>query len=143
MMAGMRPQNTWFQVDPVKVVTRQSTDITATEDIKVVQAMAFIREHACEGIEVRDILNAISMSRTGLETHFKATLGYSIHTAIRRVQLERARGLIHETDLPVKQVAARTGFKTVQHMTVLFSRMFGSPPATYRRMNRTRGLFNP
>jgi len=137
MMAGRRPRKRWFRINPVGVVTRRSTDILAIEDTRVANAMAFIWEHACQGIKVRDILNAMSTSRTGLETHFKAILGHSIHTTIRRVQLERARGLIYETDLPVKQVAARTGFKTVQHMTILFSKMFGVPPAAYRRMTGT------
>jgi LacI family transcriptional regulator len=137
MMAGKKPRQRWFRIEPVGVVMRHSTDILTIEDTRVANAMAFIREHACEGIKVREVVAATFMSRKSLETHFKAVMGQSVHTAIRRAQLERARVLIHETDLPVKQVAPRTGFKSVQHMTNVFTKMFGVPPAKYRRMTGT------
>jgi LacI family transcriptional regulator len=136
MMAGVKPPQTRFVIDPVGIVPRRSTEILAIQEPYVAKAMAFVREHASAGIKVRDVLEAVSLSRAGLETRFKSLLGYSIHTAIRNVQLNRARQVIYETDLPLKEVAATTGFKTVQHMTAAFAKMFGRPPGEYRRLHR-------
>jgi LacI family transcriptional regulator len=143
MMAGEQSRQTWFRIDPVGVVTRRSTDILAVEDPRVTNAMAFVREHACEGITVRDVVAAMPMGRSRLETLFKAALGRSIHKTIRRVQLDRAFGLIQSSDLPLKEIAAKAGFKTVQQMSVLFSKRYGSTPARCRGQVRTRYLMPP
>jgi LacI family transcriptional regulator len=42
-------------VDPVGVITRESTDLVATEDVVASTALTFIRQHACEGIQVADV----------------------------------------------------------------------------------------
>ena len=103
-MQGRKPRRKHFVIDPVSVVTRQSTDVLAIDDQKVAHAMAFIREHACEGINVPRVVGAVAISRSGLETRFTKVLGYTIRAAIRRTQLERARHLVSETDKPLKQV---------------------------------------
>ena len=79
------------------------------------------------------VVGAVAISRSGLETRFAKVLGYTIRSVIRRTQLERARHLVSETDMPLKQVASDTGFKSVQHMTTLFVSAFGDTPARRRR----------
>jgi LacI family transcriptional regulator len=133
MIQGHNLRKRQYVSDPTTVVTRQSTDILAIDDPKVLQAMAFIREHSSDGIKVPQVVSAVAISRSGLETRFASALGYSIHTAIGNTKLERVRRLVSETDLPLKQIAAETGFKSVQHMTSLFVGAFGLTPGRYRR----------
>lgn len=133
VMQGKKPARLRLVVDPVGVVTRQSTDTFALTDPVIVKPMTFIRQYACTGIRVSDVVNVAAISRSNLESHFKIALGCTVHTAIRRVQLERARLLTLNTNLPLKQVAANTGFRSVQHMTMLFGRAFSQPPARYRK----------
>ncbi|MBO0858005.1 MAG: substrate-binding domain-containing protein [Chloracidobacterium sp.] len=132
IMEGKQPRQRQVVIDPIGVVTRRSTDILAIQDPKVSKAMTFIQENAFDGIKVPDVVNAVAISRSGLENRFAAVLGYTIHNAIRKVQMERVRLLISETNLPLKQVAADTGFNSVQHMTTLFAKVYGQPPAKYR-----------
>jgi LacI family transcriptional regulator len=136
LMAGRPTRQRRFVIDPVGVVTRQSTDVLAIDDPDVSRAMTFIREHACRGIKVPHVVAAAAISRSGLEARFRETLGGTIHSAIRRVQLERARHLVSETDIPLKQVAADVGFRSVQHMTTLFRGAYGMTPARHRRTSR-------
>jgi LacI family transcriptional regulator len=132
MMSGKRLGKRRLVIDPKGIVTRQSTDVLAIDDSIVARAMVFIQEHAIARIKVPDVVSAVSVSRSGLETHFRSTLGCTIHGAIRRVQLERTRRLVAETKLPLKQIAGSMGFKSVQHMTNLFGKMYGYSPAKYR-----------
>jgi AraC-like DNA-binding protein len=97
--------------------------------------MTFIQEHACERIKVPEVAASVAISRSGLEKRFASVLGYTIRTAIKRAQLERTRRLVRETDLPLKQVAAETGFRSVQHMTTLYVQAFGVTPARHRRQS--------
>ena len=133
LMNCKRVQRRHFVVDPTGIITRHSTDVLAIDDPTVGRAMAFIQERACAGIKVSDVASAIGVSRSKLETHFSNALGYSVHSAIRRVQLETARKLISNTNLPLKQVAADVGFRSVQHMTTLFGRNFRQSPGEYRK----------
>jgi len=133
MIQGHSSRKRHYVFDPTSVVTRQSTDVLAIDDPKVAQAMAFIRDHSSEGIKVPHVVSAVAISRSGLETRFASALGYSIHTAIRHAQLERVRRLVSETDMPLKQIASETGFKSVQHMTTLFVGALGQTPGKYRR----------
>jgi LacI family transcriptional regulator len=132
IMDGRKPRRRRMVIDPESVVTRRSTDILAIEDPVAAKAMYFIWEHALRGIKVKDVAEAVTCSRAALETRFKTALGYSVHTAIGNVRLEQARRLVRDTNLSLKQIAAQTGFKSVQHMTTVFGRAFGQPPAGYR-----------
>jgi LacI family transcriptional regulator len=133
LMNGERPRRRQFIIDPVGITTRQSTDLLAIEDRIVASAMSFINANTLKGIKVRDVTKALGVSRSGLEIRFHRELGYSMHTAIRRIQMERIRVLVSDSQLPLKEIAVNTGFRSVQHMTTLFRKTFLQPPAKYRK----------
>lgn len=132
IMSGQTPHCKQAVIDPVGIATRRSTDVLAIRDAKVARAMAFVRDHAGEGLKVQDVVRAVAMSRSGLEVRFKASLGVTIHGSIRRVQMERVRRLVADTNLPLKEIAANNRLSSVQYMTALFAKTFGHPPGEYR-----------
>jgi len=134
MMGGVRSTKKRYVIDPVGIVTRRSTDAIPVTDLQVAKAMRFIQEHACEGIKVTRVVAAANSSRSSLEARFKAELGKTMHVAIRDTQLDKAKSLLLETNLSQKEIAASTGFKSVQHMSSQFRVVVGHPPAAYRRM---------
>ena len=89
LMSGKRLRQRRFVFDPKAVIARQSTDILAVDNPIVLKAMKFIQEHALEGIKVPDVVAEVAISRTGLETHFVKSMGCTLHTAIRHVQLDQ------------------------------------------------------
>lgn len=123
-----------YIIDPIRIVTRRSSEVLAIDEPKVAEAMALIVQHATKGLQVKDVLSELAISRSNLEARFRQTLGHSIHTAIRRVQMENVRQLVIETSLPLKQISADLSFSSVQHMTTAFSKAFGHSPAKYRQM---------
>jgi LacI family transcriptional regulator len=137
LMGGERARQRHFFIDPLGVVTRGSTDILAIEDRLVARTITFIRSAASQGIRVRDVANSIAISSSGLATRFKAATGQTIGAAIRRAQLQRAQRMVAETNLAMKEIAAITGFKSVQHMTTSFGKVFGRTPGKYRKAMST------
>jgi LacI family transcriptional regulator len=133
LMGGEKARQRHFFIDPLGVVTRRSTDILAVEDRLVARTITFIQSAASKGIRVRDVVNSLAISRSTLETRFKAATGDTLSTAIRRSQLQRVQRMIAETNLAMKEIAAVTGFKSVQHMTTSFGKTFGRTPAKYRK----------
>jgi len=71
MMAGERVDVFDRRIEPIGVVTRQSTDILAVGDKNVAAAVSYIREHACHGITVDDVLKQAFASRSQLEKKFR------------------------------------------------------------------------
>lgn len=133
LMHGKKPPRLRFVVEPVGVVARRSTDILAIEDPDVATAVHYIRKHACERIVVNDVVNQVAVSRSTLKNRFKAAMGRTVHAEIQHVQLERAKQLIADTDLPLKQIALQTGFQYVQYLTKLFRKRVGQTPAKFRQ----------
>jgi len=133
MMAGAKPRRLKYVIVPEGLKVRRSSDIIAVEDENVAAALALIRSNASSGIKVDDVVAQVAISRSQLERSFKAVVGRTIHDEIRRVRLEQAKRLLLETPLPVKQIAVRCGFRTVQHLTAIFREFEGVAPATFRR----------
>lgn len=131
-MAGRRPRQKRFLIPPERLVARQSTDMLAVDDPDVAAAIRFIREHACEGIALADVLEQVSVSCSSLEKRFRKHLGRTIHSEIQRVQIERVKHLLDTTSLSIRQIMRRAGFNYVQYMTTLFRKTTGYTPAQYR-----------
>lgn len=136
-MAGPVPPRT--VVPPVGVVTRRSTDTLAVDDPVVAAAIRSIRERAVKGLGIAELMAASNLSRWQLEDRFRRVVGRSIHDDILHVRLNEARRLVTTTDLPLKQIAPRAGFRSVPYMTTLFRRHFNATPAALRTSARGRG----
>jgi LacI family transcriptional regulator len=137
MMAGREPEDLNRRVEPLGVITRQSTDILAMGDKNVAAAVSYIREHACHGISVEDVLKHAFASRSQLEKKFRRFIGRSPQAEIRRVQVEKIRQLLFETDFPLKKIAELTGFEHVEYMCVVFKRLTSDSPGSYRKKVQT------
>jgi LacI family transcriptional regulator len=117
---------------------RQSTDVSAIDDPHVAAAVRFIREHACDGIQVPDLVAVAALSRTVLERRFTRLVGCSPKAELLRVQLARARQLLTETDLSLSVIAERSGFKHPEYFNVIFKLKIGQTPGRYRQRNQSK-----
>lgn len=133
MMSGRACDDGPVLLAPRGIVVRQSTDVLATDDREVAHAVAFIRQRACGRIQMADVLAHVGLSRSVLEPRLKRVLGRTIRQEIQRVRIERAKELLAATDLPIKQIASRCGFRYVQYLTRVFRDGVGRTPAEYRK----------
>ena len=137
LMAGRKVACKVHYIPPLGVATRQSTDTLAVADSQLASALRFVRERACEGIGVGDILQHVPMARRSLEHRMRAVIGRSPNEEILRVKLARARQLLAATDLSLAEVAGRCGFCHTEYLSVAFKRQFGIPPGQFRRESET------
>jgi LacI family transcriptional regulator len=79
LMAGATFTQRKIEIEPLGIEPRQSTDRTAGADPFVVLAFRFIQQHACDGINVEDVLKVVPMSRSLLESSFRQLIGRSPH----------------------------------------------------------------
>jgi LacI family transcriptional regulator len=136
LMKKVKPSTLDTRIEPTGVTARHSTDILAIDDKNVAAALSFIRENACRGISVEQVLRPAFASRSQLEKKFRRYLGRSPQAEIRRVQAAKIRQLLIETNFPLKKIADLTGFEYVEYMCVVFKRLTGDSPGSYRKKNQ-------
>ena len=132
MMRGKKVAAVAHLIAPLGVAGRHSTDVLAIDDRQIAQAVQFIREHACTGINVSDVLRAVPLSRRVLEQRFQRLLGRTPREEILHVRLNRVKQLLGETELPLSSIAERTGFEHVEYLSVVFKRETRLTPSGYR-----------
>jgi LacI family transcriptional regulator len=141
LMAQKSPRQLRISVDPIRVFSRQSTDVMTVSDWAVASAARYMREQALHGCRVIDVLQKVNMSRAALEKRFRKHLNRSPKQEIRRLQIQRIQQLLVETDFTLERIAELSGFEHPEYMSVLFKREIGQTPGKYRNQfgQRIRG----
>jgi LacI family transcriptional regulator len=133
LMNGGKAPRQPIEIAPRGVVTRRSTDVLASEDEAVNRAVRYIREQGLSpSLRVDEVLSHVRLSRPGLQQRMKRVLGRTIHQEIVRVRIDAAKRLLLLPEVPIKDVARRTGFSNVQHLTNTFRKAVGQTPALFR-----------
>lgn len=119
-------------IQPLGVATRQSTDVVAIDDRHVAAALHFIRQHACRGITVNDVVKHSGLSRSTLERQVRKLFGRTPQEEIRHVQVKQVQELLLTTDLTAEQIAGLCGFEHSEYMHVVFKRLTGLTTGQFR-----------
>jgi LacI family transcriptional regulator len=136
MMKGGKAPKQPIVIGPLGIVTRRSTDVLAIEDRHIAAAVRFIRERACDGVDVGDLLQAVPLSRSTLERRFYKVLNRSPKEEILRVRMNRAKQLLAETDFPLSWIAEKIGLEHTEYLSVIFKKRTGMTPAMFRAKSR-------
>lgn len=136
LMAGRSVSRSPILIPPLGIETRQSTDVLAIGDPQIAEAARYIRDHACRGIAVRDVLRHVPLSRRVLESRFQEAIGRTPHAEILRLRIDRAKELLATTDQSLASIAVATGFRHAEYFSVAFRRTTGLTPRTWRRQSR-------
>jgi len=124
-------------VPVTEMVARGSTLQRPVRDRDFDRILRLIRERACLGISVSDLVETLHVSRKTLERRFIDILGYPPGEEIRRVRLERAKELLLTTQLSVTRIGRMIGFEKGSLFTRFFQTYTGLTPRDYRRLTQT------
>jgi LacI family transcriptional regulator len=115
------------------VIERQSTCARHRHHDEIEHALEYIRQHACEGISVEDIVRVLAISRRTFESRFIQRVGHSPGHEIQNVQIQRAKHLLADTELSITRIGAMVGFAESASFTRFIKRHTGVSPREYRR----------
>jgi LacI family transcriptional regulator len=138
MMKGKPPPKHTLWLPPIRVTVRKSTEILALDDLDVVQAIRFIRQNACQGIGVPQVVDAVGLSRRVLERRCRQHLGRTPREEIMRVRIGQAQMLLSQTDMLIEKISQKCGFRDARNFARDFMREVKSTPRQYRN-NLRRG----
>lgn len=122
-----------IETPPLTLHRRPSSDAEAVNDPALVHALQCIREEATMGASVDDIARKAGLSRSVLQRRFRQHLGKTVAEALLAVKLRRAQDMLTFTELPLIDVAERSGFNYQEYLTYVFKKHLGTTPARYRK----------
>lgn len=125
------------------LLSHRATDLSsallpeeAPEATLLQQALRIIASDACRGLRVQHLADRLGVSRRCLAKWFPRMVGCSPHEAIQRAVFDEVERLLAASDLRLADIAARTGFRHAEYLTVAFTRRYGIAPSDWRRAAR-------
>lgn len=104
----------------------------------VSRALALIEAGGLDEADVESLAGRLGVGARQLRRLFHRHVGASPIAVAQTRRVLLAKQLIHETRLPMAEVALASGFNSVRRFNETFQQLFGRPPASLRRI-RERG----
>jgi transcriptional regulator GlxA family with amidase domain len=107
----------------------QASDMTAIRELQI-----WIAEHLETRLATEDLAGRMAMSVRNFERVFTREVGTTPSQYVLQMRVEAARRRLERTDAALKQIAAATGFGSVDVMRRAFVRLLGITPRRYREL---------
>ena len=133
MRGAAIPENP-IRVPPSRIISRQSTDITAVNHEGLAEALRFIEAHFSENIDIDAVARHVGMSRRSLHQAFVDHLELTPGEHLRATRIDNAKRLLSETTHKVESVALASGYPSVNSFFIAFKQTCGMPPAEFRKV---------
>ncbi|THF75003.1 AraC family transcriptional regulator [Cohnella fermenti] len=99
----------------------------------VQQVALYMEEYYASGFKVQELADALHMSYRNLSRRFKQQTGLSLIEKLNDIRIARAKKLLLESDLTLRDIAAATGFDNEFYFSNLFHRVALTSPGQFRK----------
>jgi len=120
-------EKSWGKTHPAHLPSAESRNRARLE-----RAVTFLQEHLTEKLSVEDLARVAGLSVSQFARLFREWTGYSPKEYQRRARVEKARRLLADANLSIKEIAAQCGFDDAHHFSTTFRQIDGLPPTVYR-----------
>jgi AraC family transcriptional regulator of adaptative response / DNA-3-methyladenine glycosylase II len=97
------------------------------------RALALIERGALDGGDVGGLAERLGVGERQLRRLFRQHLGAAPNAVAQTRRVHLAKQLLHDTRLPITQVALASGFGSIRRFNETFQTLFGRPPGALRR----------
>ena len=113
-------------------------DVDETSGLR--EVLVWAQEHLETDLSVDQLAARALMSPRTFARHFRSATGSTPHAWLLAQRLTRAQQLLEVTDLPVDEVARRSGLGAATTLRHHFALRFGTSPQAYRRTFQGRAV---
>lgn len=93
----------------------------------------YMYENLDRKLDLDELAAVANMSKFHWHRIYRAMRGETVAVTVKRLRLHRAAGFLAHSDLPIDEIADRTGFSNLQSFTRAFGDSYGLPPGQYRK----------
>ncbi|MHA0855767.1 response regulator transcription factor [Paenibacillus sp. CMAA1364] len=98
------------------------------------QAIHYVEMHIEEAIRQQEVAEHIHLNVSYFSSLFKEQCQLNFSEYVARRKLQKAKELLLRTNLPIAEIASRTGYQNVKYFNKLFKEYDGMSPGRYRSM---------
>jgi AraC-like DNA-binding protein len=109
-----------------------SREVDRAEPADIWRARNFIHEHSDEELSLTQVAKAVNISGNHLSEKFKQVTGINFVEYVAHTRFEKARGLLHDPNLRVSEIAFAVGFQSLSQFNRVFKKLSGKSPTQYR-----------
>ena len=140
LMDGQASPDCPIRIAPLRVVSRESTDIFAVRHKTLRMALGFLREHFRDpDLRVADVVKVCGVSRRQLYATFEQHWPRSIGSTLAELRITEAKRLLATTSEKHYAVALSSGFASENHLARAFAKQEGITPGAFRSQASLRG----
>ena len=133
MMAGSKPPSRPLLVQPIKLVTRRSSNTRAITDPAVALGVHLIYENLSDSkLGNDDIAREAGISRSLFQRRFRMETGMTIRDFLIEVRLARAKVLLQNSNLSLSEISEIVGFNRQSYLGHVFKKQLGITPGSLR-----------
>ena len=108
-------------------------NMTYVNKKKMEDAIDYVRKNYKKHIDMAEVSNHVSMNYTMFSSVFCKYTGMNFTVYLRKVRIDKAKKLLHNTDMKVKEICQEVGSDDMAHFTRLFKEETGKTPNAYRK----------
>ena len=115
------------------VVSHENIKVESRNGKIVRQTINHIKKNLKHEIDFRSLSNELNLSYNRFRSIFKGETGLSLQQYVIHERLENAKRMMINTDLSLKEISARTGFRSQYYFSKIFKIKVGYSPSKARR----------
>ncbi|RKN84927.1 helix-turn-helix domain-containing protein [Paenibacillus ginsengarvi] len=100
------------------------------------EVMSYVRHHLDEDMTLQKAADHFSLSVSYLSKLFKDEAGLNFSEYVLGLRMNKAKEWLEHTDMPIKDIADKIGYASVQNFNRVFKQWSGVPPGEFRKEKR-------
>lgn len=124
----------WLQAEQYNIETKQgynSKELRKHDIMMLRKAKDFIHENHHQKLTLAKVSQAVGTNTTKLKTGLKKLYGKTFSEILLSERMNKAKALLEEGQLSVKEVAFSSGYLSASMFSVQFKKRFGLSPKAY------------
>lgn len=136
-MTSLEEVKGWLENSVFPAVVSALQDASVPKQKKLVQQVLFyIHERFETDLSLQQIADEFHISPSQLSRMFKEETGYAFGDYLIDYRMNKAKEWLAHTEMPIKEIAERLRYTTVQNFSRIFKQVADMPPGQYRKQYR-------
>lgn len=126
-----REEGLWRRWDALTAYVQAERRTKATLELAE-EVAQYIHTHFTQELSINMLASLFHVTPAYLGQVYRKVYGHAIHQALHQARINHAKLLLQDASIPIAQIAAECGYKTIDHFYRQFRRLENETPAGYR-----------